>query len=107
LFDLHFLDSNCPGWLIEGMADYARYQFGVNNDAVGWKLPNYQEGQDYTNGYQVTAAFLKYVDSKYPGTSQGLFDVSHAMKYTACVWVTLTGKTVDQLWSEYAAAGSA
>ena len=89
------------------MADYARYQFGVNNQAADWVLPAYQQGQNYTESYQVTAAFLKFVDANYNGTSQGLFDVQHAMNYSDSVWQTLTGKTVDQLWDDYSKSGSA
>jgi hypothetical protein len=29
-----------PGWLTEGIADYARYVYGVNNVKANWALPN-------------------------------------------------------------------
>ena len=35
---MHVVQSyvSSPGWLQEGIADYARYHYGVNNDAAGW-----------------------------------------------------------------------
>ena len=35
-------ESSGPGWLTEGIAEYARYKFGVNNTAAKWALPNYK-----------------------------------------------------------------
>ncbi|RYY09577.1 MAG: hypothetical protein EOO36_22015, partial [Cytophagaceae bacterium] len=48
-------NGNAPGWLTEGIADYARYAFGVNNQAGHWQLPDYKAGQSYTNSYRITA----------------------------------------------------
>lgn len=107
LFQLpSFPDSNGPGWLIEGIADYARWQFGVANNESNWSLPPYKPGQKYTDAYRVTAAFLKFVEGKYRGTVKGLFDDQHAFKYTDGSWKRLTGKTVDQLWDDYSKTGS-
>jgi len=50
--------STGPGWLTEGIADYARYKFGVNNPAAKWALPAYKSTQKYTDAYRVTARFL-------------------------------------------------
>lgn len=47
-----------PEWLTEGIADYARYKFGVNNAAAKWALPDYKSTQNYDNAYRVTARFL-------------------------------------------------
>src|SRR5687768_11027281 len=47
---MHIVQSyncNVDGWLVEGIADYARYIYGVNNAAAGWSLPNYSSGQSY------------------------------------------------------------
>lgn len=88
------------------MADYARNQFGIQNQAAGWSLPSYQSNQKYTDAYRVTAAFLKYVESKWKGTVKKLFDAQFNLQYNDNLWKTLTGKTVDQLWSDYSKAGS-
>jgi len=92
-----------PGWLTEGIADYVRYVYGVNNKNGGWKLPEYQAGQSYQNAYRVTARFLLWVEkNKY---TKIVDDMDKAMRegtYTPALWTKLTGKTVDDLWSEYA-----
>lgn len=94
-----------PVWLIEGMADYARNEFGMYNDLSGWGLPGFVEGQHYTNSYTVTARFLvwcvKYVN---PDLVIELDSLFRRNSYTADAWVGLTGTTVDALWEEYAAA---
>ena len=53
--------DNDPGWLTEGIADYARYVYGVNNIKAKWALPNYTPRQSYENAYRVTARFLLWV----------------------------------------------
>jgi len=92
-----------PGWLTEGIADYVRYVYGVNNKGGGWTLPNYKAGQSYENAYRVTARFLLWVEkNKY---NKIVDDMDNAMRegtYTPELWTKLTGRTVDALWSEYA-----
>src|ERR1700760_4796579 len=57
-------ESVGPGWLTEGIADYARYKFGVNNDAAKWSLTPYKAGQNYDNAYRITARFLVWIEAK-------------------------------------------
>ncbi len=57
-------ESTGPGWLTEGIADYARYKFGVNNPAAKWALPAYKPTQKYTDAYRVTARFLVWIEQK-------------------------------------------
>jgi alpha-L-fucosidase len=93
-----------PGWLTEGIADYARFVFGVNNAASHWVLPDYRAGQSYENAYKVTARFLLWASQR--GDAQLVDKLDAALrsrKYTPALWVKLTGKTVDALWAEYAA----
>ena len=92
-----------PGWLTEGIADYARYVFGVNNPAAKWTLPDYREGQSYENAYRVTARFLLWAEQKNPQLVDRLDAALRDGKYTPELWVKLTGKTVDDLWAAYAA----
>jgi alpha-L-fucosidase len=92
-----------PGWLTEGIADYARFVFGVNNAASHWVLPDYRAGQSYENAYKVTARFLLWASQR--GDAQLVDKLDAALrsgKYTPALWVKLTGKTVDALWAEYA-----
>ena len=97
-------DSNGPGWLTEGIADYARYKFGVNNDAAGWKLPDYKATQNYDNAYRITARFLVWMEEKVkPGIVKTLDKQMRDHTFTDNTWKDLTGKTVDELWKDYSA----
>ncbi|HVU56673.1 MAG TPA: basic secretory protein-like protein [Puia sp.] len=95
--------GNGPGWLTEGIADYVRYVYGVNNKGAKWFLPDYRPGQSYKDAYRVTARFLLWVEKyKY---NKIVDDLDKAMRdgtYTAALWKKLTGQTVDELWGEYA-----
>lgn len=93
-----------PVWLIEGIADYARYQYGVNNPASGWSLPNYSSGQSYTDSYRVTARFLAWAEMNINNTIVNQLDTRlRNNTYSANSWNEVTGYSVDQLWSMYAA----
>ena len=98
--DYHSGDN--PGWLTEGIADYVRYVYGVNNLKSQWTLPDYKPTQNYTNAYRVTARFLLWVEKH---DHKDLVDkLDHALRagtYHSDLWVKLTGKTLDQLWSDY------
>jgi len=92
-----------PGWLTEGIADYVRYVYGVNNKGARWFLPDYRPGQSYKDAYRVTARFLLWVEkNKYKRIVDDLDKAMRDGTYTPELWVKLTGKTVDDLWDEYA-----
>ena len=89
-------------WLSEGIADYARFIFGVNNQKAGWVLFPYQPGQNYTNSYRTSARFLVWVEQH--GQKNIINKLDEALRngnYQTSTWVTLTGKSVDELWAEY------
>ncbi|SEB10209.1 basic secretory protein-like protein [Pedobacter hartonius] len=91
-----------PGWLTEGIADYVRYKYGIYNDENGWKMQPYRPDQSYTAGYGTTATFLVWLEQHYSATIvDQLNTISRNGQYTSATWVNITGKTVDQLWSEY------
>ena len=95
-------DSTGPGWLTEGIADYARYKFGVNNDAAKWALHNYKPGQNYTDAYRVTARFLVWIEEKIkPGIVKELDSQMRAHTFTDNTWKQQTGETLDELWRSY------
>lgn len=97
-------NSTGPGWLTEGIADYARYKFGVNNAAAKWSLPPYKLTQNYDNAYRVTARFLLWMEEKVkPGIVKSLDKQLREHTFTDGTWKQLTGKTVDELWKDYAA----
>lgn len=99
--------SYSPVWLIEGIADYARYEYGVNNPAAGWSLPSYSSGQSYTDSYRVTARFLAWIEVNINNTIVNQLDSRlRANTYSSSSWSDVTGYTVDQLWSMYAKSPS-
>jgi hypothetical protein len=101
--DYHF--DNEPGWITEGIADYVRYTYGVNNAKAAWTLPDYRPTQSYTNAYRVTARFLLWIEkNKNPRIADALDAAMRNGTYQPKLWVTLTGCTIDELWKQYGAA---
>ena len=97
-------DSNDPGWLTEGIADYVRNEFGVANEAANWRLPAYKSTQNYDNAYRVTARFLVWIETKVKkGTVKKLDVIMRDHTYTDDTFTRLTGKTVQELWKDYSA----
>ncbi|MBB6110739.1 Peptidase [Mucilaginibacter lappiensis] len=91
-----------PGWLTEGLADYSRYKYGVNNANAGWSLPAWSSSQNYTDSYRVTARFFAWLELHVNSSIlNNLNTICHNGGYTSNTWVQLTGKTVDQLWAQY------
>ena len=91
-----------PGWLTEGIADYARYKYGVDNAGGDWSLPDYQAGQKYTDAYRVTARFLAWLEKhKKAGIVKTLDAALRGGTYTPDTWKQAAGKSLDDLWQEY------
>jgi hypothetical protein len=92
-----------PVWLTEGIADYIRYRYGVDNIGSKWYLPAFKSTQSYKNSYRVTARFFEWIDQKIkPGVAVALDKELRAHTYTEATWAALTGKSVDELWADYA-----
>jgi len=96
-------ENNMPGWLTEGIADYARYAFGVGNQKAGWSLPKYASTQSYENSYRITARFLAWLEySGHKGIVKKLDQAGRDKTYDdGKIWKKLTGKTIDELWLAY------
>lgn len=93
-----------PGWITEGIADYVRYKLGVNNEAGKWSLPEYSTKQSYRDAYRVTARFFLWIEKNYKKDLVKKLDADMRQKeYTQEFWERETGKTIDELWSIYAA----
>jgi hypothetical protein len=91
-----------PGWVTEGIADYVRNEYGVNNKVADWTLPHYNTHQNYTNAYRVTARFFIWVEKNYDKNLVEELNISARDKtYTNDFWKDKTGKTVDELWQLY------
>jgi hypothetical protein len=93
-----------PGWLTEGIADYARFKFGVDNAGANWSLPAFKSTQNYDNAYRVTARFLVWIEKNVKPNLVKQFDEQlRAHTFTNDSWKNETGKTIDELWAAYAA----
>lgn len=93
-----------PGWLTEGIADYVRFKYGVDNPGAGWTMPAFKTAQHYTNAYRITARFLNWLELN--GNKGIIVKLDSAMRnhtYSATIWKDLTGKNIDELWALYAA----
>lgn len=93
-----------PWWITEGIADYVRFTYGVDNAGAKWALPGYKAGQSYDQGYRVTASFFVWLEKRGKGGTIKLLD--RAMRthtYSHDFWKAQTGKSLPELWSEYAA----
>lgn len=89
-----------PGWFTEGLADYARAIYGPKQQP-GWSLPTkLTDKQSYSNGYTTSAKFLTWLDTKHPGSVDKLHRKMQEKTMTLDDFKTLTGKTVDELWTE-------
>ncbi|KAH7694745.1 hypothetical protein AAVH_38205 [Aphelenchoides avenae] len=95
-------DASVPDWATEGMADYARDLFGVNNAAAGWALPDYSSDQHYTDGYGVTASFFKWIESEYHADFAVEFDASQRDGTWADYFRNTFGMSVQEMWDRYA-----
>ncbi|MEP7144701.1 MAG: basic secretory protein-like protein [Ferruginibacter sp.] len=92
-----------PGWLTEGIADYVRYTLGVDNAGAHWSLPDFSPKQHYENAYRITARFLAWLEkNKLQGIVRQLDAAMRTKKYDPGIWKKLTGKSVDELWRDYA-----
>ena len=91
-----------PVWLTEGVADYVRYKFGYDNVGSKWYLPAYNAKQQYTNSYRITARFFVWLEQNVqPGIITKIDDLLRKKEYSLESWKNLTGKTLDELWTDY------
>ncbi|KAA8479157.1 secretory protein [Arcticibacter tournemirensis] len=95
-----------PVWLTEGIADFIRYKYGVDNIGSKWSLPAFtaqHNEKKYENSYRITARFFEWIDQKVkPGMIIQLDKELRNHTYNQDTWVRLSGKTIDELWDDYA-----
>ncbi|KQR65298.1 basic secretory protein-like protein [Pedobacter sp. Leaf176] len=91
-----------PGWLTEGIADYVRSKFGVDNPGAKWTLPDLKPEHSYKNSYRITARFFTWIEKHVkPGTIKAIDASLREHTYTPSIWAKLTGKDLDALWADY------
>lgn len=89
-----------PGWLVEGVADWIRW-FQYEPESLRPR-PDPARAR-YTDSYRTTAAFLHYLTEKHDkDLVKRLNAAMREGRYSADLWKEHLGKTVDDLWAEYA-----
>lgn len=87
-----------PGWLTEGLADYARHLYGPR-DQPGWRLPaKFGPNDKHTSGYTTTGRFLLWLDGKHPGSVDKLHRKMQDGAFKNEDWQAITGQDVEALW---------
>ena len=89
-----------PGWLVEGIADYIR----LSHYEPKARRPRIDPDRaKYTDAYKTTAIFLEWSEKKYD--KELVKQLNAAMRkgdYKEELFKQYTGKTVDELWKEFA-----
>lgn len=89
-----------PGWMVEGVADYARQEYGpkVQKD---WSLPKKLTAkQSYKDSYRTTARFLAWLEARTPGSVDKLHRAMQDGTFKVDDFETVAGRPVDTLWAE-------
>jgi hypothetical protein len=95
-----------PIWVTEGVADYLRWAI-FEGKPLDW-FPMVKRDRGYEASYQVTAGFFFWLEiDQAPGIVRRLNKAMRQGEYSDEIFKTATGKTVDELWKEYAADRSA
>jgi hypothetical protein len=90
-----------PGWVTEGIADYVRY---FHFEPKVKQPPLDAEKAGYRDSYRTSASFFAWIEKNYD--KRIVKELNRAMrksKYQDELLKTRTGKTLDELWREYAA----
>jgi hypothetical protein len=99
--------GSVPLWVSEGLADYARYRFGVYNAQAGWALGPPSSNANYTDSYRTTAAFLVWLEKNRSTVADDLNAACENGSYSSSFWTSEFGESVDELWADYAGGASA
>lgn len=95
-------DGAGPWWITEGIADFVRFDDGIDNAGANWKLPDFTEKQKYTDSYRTTARFLYWINKNVKKDFVKKLDGAMRNKtYTDDFWKAQTGRTIDELWRAY------
>ena len=90
-----------PDWLTEGIADYARFYL-FEPESHGCDMDVMSGECRYNGAYRVSANFLNFVESRYPGTVRELNALCRQGKYDEkTYWPERTGKSVFELEDEW------
>jgi Peptidase of plants and bacteria len=89
-----------PGWMVEGIADYARQVYGPK-DQADWSLPKKLTAKmSYKDSYRTTARFLVWLEARTPGAIDKLHRNMQDKSFTIEDFQTIAGRPIDALWDE-------
>ena len=90
-----------PGWLVEGIADYVR----LTHFEPRAPRPRLNPDQaSYRDAYKTTAMFLEWAEHKHDAKLVSKLNAAcRQRKYSPELWKEATGKTLDDLWADFAA----
>ena len=92
-----------PGWITEGIADFVRYDMGIDNKGANWRLPDFSQTHSYENAYRITARFFAWIEkNRKKGFVKKLDAAMRNRQYSEEFWKENTGLNLDELWAEYA-----
>jgi Peptidase of plants and bacteria len=86
-------------WLIEGIADYVRDVLGFH---TSWSFAHYEAGRA-TAGYQTTADFLMWLETRAPGAVAAMSRRLSDGTYPGDAFVDITGARLADLVTGYEA----
>ena len=90
-----------PGWLTEGIADYVRWYL-FEPGSHGCDMDVKSGSCRYNGSYRVSANFLNFVETRYPGTVRELNALCRQGKYDEkAYWLRRTGRSVLELEDEW------
>lgn len=93
---------NRAGWLVEGIADYVRlkhFEPQLERPPIDFTRAK------HTDAYKTTASFLIHLEEVYgPEVVPRLHAALRTRRYDDGLFKEMTGKTVDELWADFAAA---
>ena len=90
-----------PGWLTEGIADYVRWYL-FEPGSHGCDMDVKSGSCRYNGSYRVSANFLNFVETRYPGTVKELNALCRQGKYDEkAYWLRRTGRSVLELEDEW------
>ncbi|MEQ2005225.1 MAG: basic secretory protein-like protein [Limisphaerales bacterium] len=90
-----------PGWLVEGIADYIR----LSHFEPAAPRPRINPDKaSYRDAYKTTAIFLAWVEKQHDAKLVSKLNAAlRQRKYSPELWKEATGKTVDELWTDFTA----
>lgn len=94
--------TRTPGWLVEGIPDYLRwYKYEPESHGADVR-PRAMANAKYDGSYRVSANFLNYVTEKYDkDIVKKLNAAAREGKYNEAIWKDATGKTLQELGTEW------